>query len=264
MIKFFRKIRYDLMEKNLPSREGTAKQEGKTGKYLKYAIGEVVLVVFGILIALQINNWNVNLKNNRLKDYYMKSLVEDLSTDTLNINRVAKWQESEIHRLQNFKDRIYGQSSITIDTIQNIAQFEFKINYLVKRDYNNNTFKTIISSGNIDLFDLHLINELMLLEAYQLDEIKRSKNNLTQYDILSNKYSARYPTLSTGEDKNNFVEHLLWNNIDEKDFVGNFIAILDSKLFSFKNTLRGQSRVKDKSTEILLLIEQLINKDRGK
>ena len=50
------------MEKNLPSHEGTAKQEGKTGKYLKYAIGEVVLVVFGILIALQINNWNVNLK----------------------------------------------------------------------------------------------------------------------------------------------------------------------------------------------------------
>ena len=46
MIKFFRKIRYDLMEKN------------KNGKYLKYAIGEILLVVIGILIALQINNWN--------------------------------------------------------------------------------------------------------------------------------------------------------------------------------------------------------------
>jgi len=44
MIKFFRKIRYDLMEKN------------KAGKYLKYAIGEIVLVVIGILIALSINN----------------------------------------------------------------------------------------------------------------------------------------------------------------------------------------------------------------
>ena len=50
MIKFFRKIRYDLMEKN------------KTGKYLKYAIGEIVLVVIGILIALQINNWNERVK----------------------------------------------------------------------------------------------------------------------------------------------------------------------------------------------------------
>ncbi|MCO4822170.1 MAG: hypothetical protein KC469_08885, partial [Flavobacteriaceae bacterium] len=50
MIKFFRKIRYDLMEKN------------KTGKYFKYAIGEIILVVIGILIALQINNWNENKK----------------------------------------------------------------------------------------------------------------------------------------------------------------------------------------------------------
>jgi hypothetical protein len=46
MIKFFRKIRYDLMEKN------------KTAKYLKYAIDEIILVVIGILIALQMNKWN--------------------------------------------------------------------------------------------------------------------------------------------------------------------------------------------------------------
>ena len=46
MIKFFRKIRYDLMEKN------------KTGKYFKYAIGEIILVMIGILLALQVNNWN--------------------------------------------------------------------------------------------------------------------------------------------------------------------------------------------------------------
>ena len=46
MIKFFRKIRYDLMEKN------------KTGKYLKYAIGEIVLVLIGILLALYITDLN--------------------------------------------------------------------------------------------------------------------------------------------------------------------------------------------------------------
>jgi uncharacterized membrane protein len=46
MIKFFRKIRQNLL------------MENKTGKYLKYAIGEIVLVVIGILIALSINNFN--------------------------------------------------------------------------------------------------------------------------------------------------------------------------------------------------------------
>ena len=46
MIKFFRTIRQNLLN------------EGRTTKYLKYAIGEIVLVLIGILIALTINNWN--------------------------------------------------------------------------------------------------------------------------------------------------------------------------------------------------------------
>jgi hypothetical protein len=51
MIQFFRKIRYSLMNQN------------QTGRYLKYAIGEIILVVIGILIALQINNWNETRKD---------------------------------------------------------------------------------------------------------------------------------------------------------------------------------------------------------
>ena len=50
MIKFFRKIRQKTLS------------EGKTGKYLKYAFGEIIIVVVGILIALQINNWNEHRK----------------------------------------------------------------------------------------------------------------------------------------------------------------------------------------------------------
>ena len=46
MIKFFRKIRLQLLG------------EGKTAKYFKYAIGEILLVMIGILLALQVNNWN--------------------------------------------------------------------------------------------------------------------------------------------------------------------------------------------------------------
>jgi len=50
MIKFFRKIRYQLLG------------EGKTGRYLKYAIGEIALIMIGILLALQLNNWNLQDK----------------------------------------------------------------------------------------------------------------------------------------------------------------------------------------------------------
>jgi len=61
MIKFFRHIRKDLVEQN------------KTGKYIKYAIGEIVLVVIGILIALTINNWN---EKSKLKSEEIKLLKE--------------------------------------------------------------------------------------------------------------------------------------------------------------------------------------------
>lgn len=55
MIKFFRKIRQQLIAEN------------KVSKYLLYSIGEIVLVVIRILIALSINNWKEQIKNNNLK-----------------------------------------------------------------------------------------------------------------------------------------------------------------------------------------------------
>ena len=75
MIKLFRNIRKKFLS------------EGKTNNYLKYAIGEIVLVVIGILNALQINNWNQNrIENNRARKL-LKNMVEDLATDTLMLNR---------------------------------------------------------------------------------------------------------------------------------------------------------------------------------
>lgn len=69
MIKFFRKIRQNLLS------------EGKTGKYLKYAVGEIVLVVIGILIALQINNWNEHRKAKTQEKNLVLNLTEDLVSD---------------------------------------------------------------------------------------------------------------------------------------------------------------------------------------
>jgi hypothetical protein len=70
MIKFFRKIRQNFLIDN------------KTGKYFKYAIGEIILVVIGILIALQINNWKENRNINILSKTYLQNIKKDLVADT--------------------------------------------------------------------------------------------------------------------------------------------------------------------------------------
>jgi hypothetical protein len=79
MIKFFRTIRQNLLN------------EGKTSKYLKYAIGEIVLVVIGILIALAINNWNEDRKSDvvelKLLEELKSSIAIDLPINARNIER---------------------------------------------------------------------------------------------------------------------------------------------------------------------------------
>ena len=69
MIKFFRHIRKSLL------------MENKTGKYLKYAIGEIILVVIGILIALSINNWNEGRKAIKQEIKILSELKNDLKTN---------------------------------------------------------------------------------------------------------------------------------------------------------------------------------------
>lgn len=83
MIKFFRRTRYNLLTNR------------KTGKYLKYAVGEIILVVIGILLALQINNWNENRKEQKeLKSIYQE-IVFDLDNDIKELsNNLEGFQET--------------------------------------------------------------------------------------------------------------------------------------------------------------------------
>jgi hypothetical protein len=82
MIIFFRKLRQQLLAKN------------NTGKYLKYAIGEIVLVVIGILIALQINNWNEYQKDRNSEQLILTEIRDNLKYDLDDF-------ESNIATLQN-------------------------------------------------------------------------------------------------------------------------------------------------------------------
>ncbi len=81
MLRFFSKIRLKLAAKNKPV------------KYLRYAIGEIILVVIGILIALQVNNWNENRKLRNTEKALLTELVKELRTDSTTIRFNTKIHE---------------------------------------------------------------------------------------------------------------------------------------------------------------------------
>ena len=87
MIKFFRKIRQNLLS------------EGKTGKYLKYALGEIVLVVVGILIALSLNNWNQNVTYKNELVQTVKEIRSDLNRDILFLREEINFSEAFINNV---------------------------------------------------------------------------------------------------------------------------------------------------------------------
>ena len=87
MIKFFRTIRQKMIT------------EGKFSKYILYAIGEIVLVVIGILIALSINNWNEKRKDNILKQTFLLKLKSNLQDDISKFKEVGVLIKSNIRTL---------------------------------------------------------------------------------------------------------------------------------------------------------------------
>jgi len=94
MIKFFRQISRNLME------------TGKTGKYFKYAIGEIVLVVIGILIALSINNWNQERIYNNERAYLITELLTEFENNLKHIKNVSSNNQQYLSKFDTVLERL--------------------------------------------------------------------------------------------------------------------------------------------------------------
>jgi hypothetical protein len=106
MITFLRKIRKSLLEPGTDSKPGSTAQRNRllsvrVGRYLLYAIGEIALVVIGILIALQINNWNEARKVKQQEEEFFIKTLADLQNDSIAISRaltdIKKHQKLNYH-----------------------------------------------------------------------------------------------------------------------------------------------------------------------
>ncbi|GAA4977722.1 DUF6090 family protein [Algibacter aquimarinus] len=131
MIKFFRKIRQDLLSK------------GKTGKYLKYAIGEIILVVIGILLALQINTWNENRIDSKRLNLYTQSLLNDLELDKKRLIECMVFDSTKVSIIDRLSDPVQ-------DFIEDLSDRGILTIKSIK--VNNATFKTMSSNNDLELY----------------------------------------------------------------------------------------------------------------
>lgn len=146
MIKFFRRIRQSLLSEN------------KFSKYLLYAIGEIILVVIGILIALQINNWNENRKNRITEaDYYCR-ILDDFK---LNEKLIDETTELTTHKIKLCKELILDLNTIPNNRSELLNKFVLALRQDVFVP-SNIAFEDITSSGQLKLLtDLELKNRLI-------------------------------------------------------------------------------------------------------
>ena len=139
-------------------------EQNKTGKYLKYAIGGIILVVIGILIALSINNWNEERKTNLKSQVYIDQIINDITKDTLNITDLIK--NSNIHStyILNYFS-FFDLGNIPIDKL--IDSSKSTIANYIRYFPVNHTFSDMKASGNSNLLNKNQRNALIQLESEQ-------------------------------------------------------------------------------------------------
>ena len=152
MIKFFRKIRQKLLSEN------------KFSKYLIYAIGEIILVVIGILIALQINNRNDLGKLEDKKQLYYDQLLVDISKDTTDIRKTVNRLKKSIGTFDAYIES-YSKPNLDIQTvISNLAKIDFTYPIIT---FNTNTITTLVQTGDIGLMPIDIRNNILDIERIQ-------------------------------------------------------------------------------------------------
>ncbi|MBR9847636.1 MAG: mechanosensitive ion channel [Algicola sp.] len=170
MIKFFKKIRHNLLS------------EGKTGKYLKYALGEIVLVVIGILIALQINNWNENRKTRKLEVQIYTELKSDLLQTRNDINEAISKHKEIFKSSQQLITDIYKKKSNSQTVYNSLTSSSAEFHIIPKTSAFENLKNIGLNTLSNDSLRIDITN-LFQLNLKRLDDelgMKQADMNMTK------------------------------------------------------------------------------------
>lgn len=166
MFRFFRQIRQRLLSEN------------RLSKYLLYSLGEILLVVIGILIALQINNWNEEEKARKQSNVFREKLVQDVIQDTLKINEILEDRrriEKDIEAYFKFFDSGGNETGTLIDSARRVRWALFRYipqNYTLRDMQATGTTSLLTERERKDLIELANTQDFLIqIIEKQIDEI---------------------------------------------------------------------------------------------
>jgi hypothetical protein len=174
MIKFFRKIRQNLI------------MENKASKYFKYAVGEIILVVIGILIALQINNWNENRKSNKVEAIYLKNIHRDLKEQLVSIDIQIEYEKGFCTAVSKIKSDYAKNSVFIID-----SSFYANATIITSRKtfvITDPTFRDLISSGNLNVLRNDVFKDQLIKYYQELERVEQIIHNNNTILVDQNYY----------------------------------------------------------------------------
>jgi hypothetical protein len=146
MINIFRKIRQQLLIQN------------KFRKYLQYAVGEIVLVVCGILIALSINNWNEQRKETNIEHNYLVRLLKDLENDNKTLVLSKELSVTRVNQIILLTNVIYDNGLLSENPKQIIKIIE-EITWRSYLPLSRIVYNELLNSGNMTLIQSEQLRE---------------------------------------------------------------------------------------------------------
>jgi len=182
--------------------------ENKTGKYFKYAIGEIILVVIGILIALQINNWNENRKATIKLHTYTQKLSNDIVSDTINLNTLIDNGKKMQHEIDVYFEHFDSGNKTLDELLDSAYQVELTLFRYLPISY---TLQDMQQSGNTALLtedQRKAFVELNNAQNFLIIVIDKAITDIKEEQYKRNAY------LDFDLSNSNFHEITSWNQND--------------------------------------------------
>ncbi len=163
-----------------------------------YAIGEIILVVIGILIALQINNWNENRKNTEKENKYLSNLNEEIINDSLSLER--NWfnnRQKKIKCLELARNYVMGNYN-PMDTLLFINNVGFGgIHSRASFTGSTRTYSELVSTGNLSLISNDSIRELIVQyyasKVFLEEYLRNIRSDYATYVNGIKVFNSKYP-----------------------------------------------------------------------